>query len=311
MAANTGDTIASNWNGIEFQQYCMMLLQRRYSIHHPHTLQMVPDKNLGDLGMEAFSHTGNAYQCYAAEEPLSVQARLDKQQAKLTRDLGKLQNKSGEVGAMLGTIVLEKYVFIVPTHDSRQLIAHAHKKAADVIAWALPFISSDFAIIVETLDDYVVEQSQIHALPEPIVDIGPVDVAFSAAWAGENTSLVERVDRKLGVIVKSSKQRDLLTQALVDQYLSAGNALEHLKSTSPDAYQAVLRTKAAKENLLVLEYPTSSESSRADLAAVAGDLANELKSANPMLSDSIANHFAWSAVADWLMRCPLDFGGEE
>lgn len=289
----------------------MMLLQKRYSIHHPHTLQMVPDKNQGDLGMEAFSHTGNAYQCYAAEEPLSVQVRLEKQQSKLTRDLGKLQKKSLEVGAMLGTVVLDKYVFLVPTHDSRQLITHAQKKAADVIAWDLPFISAQFAIVVETLDDYVIEQSQIHALPEPMLEIGPVDLAFSSAWAGENISLVERVDRKLGVIVKSRKQRDAMTQALVDQYLSAGNALEHLKTTSPDAYQAVLRTKAAKENLLVLEYPTSPDSSRADLAAVAGDLARELKSANPLLSETAASHFAWSTVADWLMRCPLDFGADE
>ena len=59
------------WHGRDWEEYCISLLQKRYSAKNTHALQLVPARHQGDLGLEAFSHDGFGYQCYAAEEPLS------------------------------------------------------------------------------------------------------------------------------------------------------------------------------------------------------------------------------------------------
>jgi hypothetical protein len=141
----------------------MLLLQKRYTAHNPHALQLVPDRTHGDLGLEAFSHDGSAYQCYAAEEPTG--ACYEKQRDKLTRDLGKLQSNSAQLKVMLGTVKFRTYVFMVHRSDDRLLIDHASTKTAEVLGWALDFIDPSFSIVVETLDSHIAEQKLIHALP--------------------------------------------------------------------------------------------------------------------------------------------------
>ena len=87
------------WEGREWQDYCLMLLHKRYA---DHSLQEVPDRHLGDLGIEAFSLDGCAFQCYAALEPLSTQNLYEAQRDKLTGDLNKLEKNKVELKKILG-----------------------------------------------------------------------------------------------------------------------------------------------------------------------------------------------------------------
>jgi len=287
-----------------------MLLQKRYSVVNPHALQLVPDAHSGDLGLEAFSHDGHAYQCYAAQEPLSTKDRFKKQRDKLTRDLNKLKNKSSDVQALLGQVVIEKYVFLVHRHDSKNLITHANTKAKEVASWGLPFISQDFYIVVETLDNYAVEQQSLHVVPVPLIEASPVEEESAAAWAEENASLMDTASAKLERIISSVPTRELVLSSLLTQYLEGDNSLEKLKATSPDAYQAVLRSRSHKESLLILEHPPTESNVHTDLSKIADELAANLAT-DANLDRSIAEKLAWAAVADWLMRCPLDFGVTE
>lgn len=286
----------------------MLLLQQRYSVMQPHSLQQVPDAHQGDLGLEAFSHSGNAYQCYAAKEPLSIAACFEKQRDKLTRDLGKLKSKCTEIYAMLGTVQIHTYVFLVHRHDSRYLITHAQVKAAEVLAWDLPFIHPSFSIVIETLKDYALEQERVHSIPAPLVEVDPVQPQTKGAWVTENALLVETAESKLTAIIPSKIARAKTVDSLLGQYLEGENALEKLRTSSPDAYRTAIRTRSNKENLLVLEHPPTDASARADLVTVAHELRDELESANTLLGRAMAEKLAWAAVCDWLMRCPLDFG---
>jgi len=297
----------TSWQGLDFQKYCMMLLQKRYSVVSPHNLQIVPDAHQGDLGLEAFTHDGHAYQCYAAQEPLSVKDCYEKQRNKLTRDLNKLKKKSVDITALLGNVTLEKYVFMVHRHDSKSLITHANEKAAEVVSWGLPFISNGFSIVIETLDSYAAEQHTIHAVPSPLIEAVPLVDGERDAWTAENATLLDTAIKKLDRITSSAGTRDSVVDALLTQYLEGDNSLERLKSTSPDAYQAVLRSKSHKETLLVLEHPPSAIDTQATLSKIADELAEDLREvAN--LDKAMAQKLAWAAAADWLMRCPLDFG---
>lgn len=295
------------WNGREWQDYCILLLQKRYATTNPHNLQLVPDRHQGDLGIEAFSHDGAAFQCYAAEEPLTVEGCYEKQRDKLTADLGKLQTKQDAMGKMLGQVVLERYVYLVHRHDSRHLITHATVKAAEVIAWKLPFISSNFRVVVETDADYAIERESLHALPDQLLEPPQISEEDRATWAADHSDLRGTASTKIFKVQKSQGAVDGVVDALTQQYLKGENALEKLRAINPEVHRGIIATRAHREEILALEFPPGLNDSQAKLASIARDFESSLLRDYPVLSESMAKILAWSAVADWLMRCPLDF----
>lgn len=300
--------MAGNWQGREWQDYCLSLLKKRYAASSPHSLQVVPDAHIGDLGLEAFSYDGYAYQCYAAQEPLSLKERYEKQRDKLTTDLGKLRDKSADVHLLLGSVVIHRYVFLVHRHDSRFLISHAQMKSSDVLSWGLSFIAPKFCIVVETDDDYKSEREQLFAIPRPLIEPDPLAPDAVTEWVGENPGLRETAAAKLLRITASPGTVEEVIDALMNQFLLGENAMSHLKASVPDGYASVLQTKSQKESLLVLQHPPDQVGSSTQLTSIANELASELRSAYPLLDEGLSRTLAWSTVAEWLMRCPLNFG---
>lgn len=303
--------MAGVWVGRDWQEYCISLLQRRYATTNPHALQLVPDRHNGDLGLEAFSHDGHAYQCYAAQEPLTTKQCYEKQRDKLTTDLGKLQARSSDVGALLGNVVIRRYVYLVHRHDSRQLITHAQSKSSDVVGWRLPFISDEFCVVIETDDDYRNEREDILAVPQALVDPVTPTPNDIAEWIGGNASLRDTAVEKLSRIEPSANTIEVVVSALLNQYLQGENALEQLKQSVPEGFASVLKTKSHKEDLLVLQHPPTTANSTTRLSTIATELVDELRLAYPLLDKQLAETLAWSTVAEWLMRCPLDFGDSD
>jgi hypothetical protein len=60
------------WEGNDWQEHVLTLLRSHYD---PGQFQDVPDNHVGDFGIEGYSLDGCVYQCYAAQEPLSTNAR--------------------------------------------------------------------------------------------------------------------------------------------------------------------------------------------------------------------------------------------
>lgn len=297
------------WHGRDWEEYCISLLQKRYAAKNAHTLQLVPARHQGDLGLEAFSHDGYGYQCYAAEEPLSTADLYEKQRTKLTTDLTKLRDRSDEVSALLGPVILHRYVFLVHRHDSRHLISHGHTKAADVVSWNLPFIDDSFSIVIETADDYANERREIHAIPSPIIQQVDLSTDERDLWEASNQTLQQTALNKLARISSSKETQNLVLDALINQYLRGENALNKLRTIAPEVHRGILSARGHREALLVLDYPPDQNQSQAKLSDIARDLAASLIQDFPVIDAQTAETIAWSAVADWLMRCPLDFRG--
>lgn len=297
----------TDWTGAEWQAWCETLWRKRYASKSPHDLQMVPAKHQGDLGMEAFSHDGHLYQCYAVEEPISTAERYGKQRDKLSTDLFKLKTKKLDVKKVLGSVIVKKYIYMVPLHDSRHLVSHAQTKAAEVKGWKLPFISQSFAIVIETEDDYVTERDLVLAIPKPLIDPVPLNSSAIPNWKDSNSELKERALSKLaGVLDENARSR--VFDALLRKYLDGENALDRLRVASPEGYQSIQVSVSHKESVLVLDYSADPEGTQRTLKEIAGDLSEEFLSVCPILDKRTTETLAWASVADWLMRCPLSFG---
>lgn len=296
--------VVREWDGTAWQDFCIELLRIRYSNHN---LVEVPDRHNGDLGLEAFTHDGVAFQCYAAQEPLSIKDLYTRQRDKLTTDLGKLQMNQSKLVRLLNGVAVRRYVFLVHRHDSKELVMHAQMKASEVRGWNLPFIGNDFAITVETDDNYAQERDALTLVPTHLV-VPPVVRDHSITeWARENATLVGAARVKLSNIGIQGAALNAYLEELSKQFLLGENALTILRSKYPSSWSAVSTLKSDKENMLTLEYPPGSTTSGVDVRNIVKEVSAEILRDVPSISPKLAHTLAWSIVADWILRCPLDF----
>lgn len=296
-------TVVREWEGTAWQDFCIELLRIRYANHD---LVEVPDRHNGDLGLEAFTHDGVAFQCYAAQEPLSTNALYERQRDKLTKDLGKLKKNQLKLGQMFNQVEVHRYVFLVHRHDSKDLVIHAQTKATEVRTWGLPFIRADFAITVETDDHYAQERDRMSSIPPQLVQTAPVDDQVLSDWGSENPDLMQDGRRKLSNIGMQGGQLDTYLGQLSGMFLRGENGLAALRAKYPSAWSEVSRLKTDKESMLALAYPPGSMTTGMHVANVAKELAEEIVR-DGGVPPRLATEFAWSMVADWILRCPLDF----
>src|SRR4051794_37169387 len=106
----------ANWDGEGWQRHINLLLGLRFS---PWSYQPIPDRVDGDYGLEGFSSDGVAFQCYAAEEPLSVEMLTEKQRDKITRDINKLCDNHQLLAGILGGVRIHTWVLMVPRYDDK------------------------------------------------------------------------------------------------------------------------------------------------------------------------------------------------
>src|SRR3989344_4813672 len=122
--------VAHQWNPDDWDSFALSLLQTRHGALNVHK---IPANHLGDLGID-FYCTGEAviYQCYAAEEPLDIVTRADRQKKKITTDLKKLVDGRDDVSKLFMGIPVKKWILLAPLHDSKEVNLHCSKKTEDL-----------------------------------------------------------------------------------------------------------------------------------------------------------------------------------
>jgi len=115
-----------NWEGEEWESYIKRLLTRHYG---PGNYQDVPARHKGDFGIEGYSTTdGCAYQCYATQEPCTVNQRYESQRSKITTDINKFISNQKDLQKVFGTTLIHRWILMVPISESAKLMQHASKK---------------------------------------------------------------------------------------------------------------------------------------------------------------------------------------
>ncbi|SDP38134.1 hypothetical protein [Halobacillus aidingensis] len=113
------------WEGKEWQNHIEKLLKLHYPLGD---YVPIPDKDGGDKGIEGFSRDGRCFQCYAAEEPLTIEELYNKQRRKISNDIKKFKNNQKELSSFFGPTKITRWIFVVPRHETNKIVAHAEKK---------------------------------------------------------------------------------------------------------------------------------------------------------------------------------------
>jgi len=292
--------------GDDWQDWANQLLTLHYG---PTEYLRVPDKHKGDAGIEGFAlNKGHVYQAYGCEEPISVAERYEKQRNKMTTDTKKFIDNKEVLAKLFGTKKISRWVLFVPLCDSKDLIIHANKKTAEIKKANLPYVAEDFEVTICDETDFAVERKQLIAVETNAISI-TVDSADNQVedWAEENDKLIEVVDEKVSKLksLKTVDQRTEFRNKVIRWYIDGQDILDALKSNSPETYQAVINVKSRREKYLVASSLASTPADQ--FKAAIAELQESLREDAKQLSKGSSEDLAYEAVADWMIRCPLDF----
>lgn len=296
----------------EWQGYCHQLARLR---HGEHNYQEVPDHDRGDLGIESFSvdAKGCVYQFYVAEAA-DTAGRYEAQRRKITVDLKKLEKNGAELTKLLGDKRIKRWILVVPEYDSKRIVEHAATKTAEIRERGLSHIDNDdFRVLVQDDSAFAKERATLLAggvvtAPVAIQEILQEDVE---RWAVENASEVETLDEKLLRLIghhpDAADQQAKLRREFLDYHLFGENYAEQLRSLYPELYETFVKEKTGEEEDLTVRSLITASVPKEHLGSVREQYEQRLRDRVPGLDTSDVRRLSWSGVAEWMIRCPLDF----
>ncbi|HXD34605.1 MAG TPA: hypothetical protein VN643_26025 [Pyrinomonadaceae bacterium] len=297
----------SRLSGEEWQRWANKLLTCHYG---PTEYQTVPDNDKGDAGIEGFTITeGHCYQAFGCEEPIGTAARYKSQRKKMTTDVGKFINNRLILQRVFGLTKITRWVLFVPYADSKEIVVHASKKTEEVLAASLDYVANDFRVMVCQEEDFIIERDQLLSANAMTlsVSVEPSTEEAVNKWLVTNdrlaATLLEKIQRLPTIRDDLARQR--FHTRVLKWYLEGQAILDSLRQY-PETYEKVLRAKAHRENYLVMA-AVSGRSPQEILTTSIQQLQEALKLEVRELHSFSAESLAHEAVADWLLRCPLDF----
>lgn len=294
-------------SGDEWQEWADKLLQRYYG---PGKYQKVPDKDRGDAGIEGFSLDGTVYQAYGPEEPLSGRERCEKQCNKITRDIKKFVDNQSKLADILGDIKISRWVLFVPKYESKDLVSHARKKTEEVKKANLPYVAPDFRVCIEDEVAFSIERDELLkiGMGKFVISFTDADAQAVEGWIEGNSDLVDVIDDKASRLPKldMKEKKQSFRQEIIRHFLDGQNVLEGLRQY-PLFYEHIVHTKSNRERFLVVESMTTPYGNMEFLTQCLDRFQTEIEAQIKTLPPGMLNALKWEAVADWIIRCPLDF----
>jgi hypothetical protein len=270
----------------------------------------------GDFGIEGFTRSGKAFQCYCPNEHYSTKELYENHRDKITKDLKKLKTYEQQLKKILGTTKINKWYFVTPIYAKNDIVQHCTQKKEEVKSWNLSIIDNDnFEVIFEDIDflhpylNSAIENSKIK------IDISPsttIETEDKLKWKDSEISLIEKAQNKnTHRVNKSSPNFDANLDKLVDinveNYLEGNNILIKWKEDYPTDYENFLEITSAIESEIeercISNTKEPSELYEEFRSILKNELQNSFKNLAPQLISKLTN---W-ALADWIFRCPINF----
>ena len=298
-------TIRRQWDGTEWQSYSHKLAQLR---HGAANVQAIPDKVRGDCGIEFFVTDGCLYQCYAPEEVSDVAKAASGMMTKARRDLNKLKKYRVEIADILQSLKARRWILVCPFLDDKKVVAYVRALGEKLKTQGLAFIAPDFEALVHSQDDFTSEIEQLR-----LKSIGPslkVDTPTEAEvqTASGSVDLGAKLNEKLSRAFpnESVQKRESRAESYIKSLLHRDNTLNVLKLDHPILWERSIKCIEAEEQRLAAlggqatQPPAQLEES---MNRIEASLKQDLRD----LPTSIVTTMSQGTVADWLVRCPLDF----
>lgn len=302
---------SSRLEGKEWQRWATKLLQCHYS---KGDYQEVPDTDRGDAGIEGFTTNGRVYQMYGPEGDLTVAQRHTKIRDKMTEDVGKfIANKNGRLSRLLGSTKVKRWILLVPSFDSKDTVEHAARKTREILDASLFYVDpGDFKVILLAEDAFAKERAVLlaHAVEGIDIQVDSVGDADIDGWSGNesNEPKLEQLTRKTAKMptLTSADRRRKFEREVIRWWLEGQNVLDGLRDY-PEAWEAIRRAKSEQEKYLQGHCMVTDQAPYPLLLESLNQIEQAVRDQVHALAQGSRKAVAHEAIADWLLRCPLDF----
>lgn len=277
----------------------------------PANYRDVPDKHVGDFGIECYTLSGHVFQCYLPEQVSDVKKLVDSQRNKINKDIKKFTEINVlELRKLFGEIIISRWILATSANDSAALAQFCAQKSIEVRELGISYVSHDFEILVHTESEYPKEVGFLRKETYQLnFNFNSTTTEGAVCWIDENTEFLSKLDMKLPKIKHESDRILEIRTFIIQKYLDYQNLMDLLRLEWSDIYSTVFNCIQHRENSLIGRFILDSDN------ILPGDVIKEemLKLHDNILEDvksfkgTDLEKIKWGVIADWLIRCPLDF----
>ncbi|MBE0359399.1 MULTISPECIES: hypothetical protein [Pseudoalteromonas] len=277
----------------------------------PANYRDVPDKHIGDFGIECFSLSGHVFQCYLPEQTSDVKKLVEAQRKKINADIKKFTHTNvDELKKLFGQRVMDRWILATSANDSAALAQFCAQKSIEVRELGLSYVSDDFEILVHTEYDYPNEVSHLRKEAYQIAfDFNSASVGDAASWISDNIDFLAKLDLKLPKIEENQDRMLHIKGYIIQKYLDYQNLMDQLKLEWSDIYGSVSNCIQDREDSLIERFIIETDDIlpgqviKDEMLKLHNNIIEEVKS----FKGADLEKIKWGVIADWLIRCPLDF----
>ena len=298
------ETWYADYHGDSWEEMCNVLL----GLKHGPNYQPISDKG-GDMGLDGLVISeGIAYQAYGQEPENQNPTKGVKD--KITKDLKKLKENEKDIIQVIGDAKISRWVLLLNLQiPSNSIHAFAKTKQDEVKSWNLPFISDDLQVFIQPPSYFKTEYLEHKKKKDDRVEI---DIAPNYAPSMDG---LRQHNQFLAVLEKFKKiaSEDVAERLAYNQfkeYFENAEQLSEVSKREPDFYNEIedIRSDVEKDaemgSLLSGSYESMSQTQNTLEARLNSKIGSRL-------GNYTLTRVRKYIIADWFVRCPLDFKKKE
>lgn len=298
-------TVYGVFDGKSWEELCQKCFKQKYGEEGYQEIKASP----GDFGLEGFTRTGKAFQCYCPDEDYTMEELYKKQRIKITKDLNKLKKYEEDITKRLSNVIINTWYFVTPIINHNNILAHCSNKIIEVRSWNIPFLSKDFDIQVRDADFYATEITSIQIINGQKIAFDDIPPTLDLLQEGNEDTYQDNINRKNRKrIIDGNTDRVVRLNKLTFGNLIKGNKrLKTISQRSPDIYYSIQRIinqySNDVEHLSLTWYGEPEEL----INKIQDGLNKLLEKDLPMISSADRISIVTHMVSKWLAICTLDF----
>ncbi len=303
------------FDGDSWEDLIQRCLKDKYEEEH---YQRFPSKVHGDYGLEGIARkTGKVFQCYCPEEQYETKTLTSKQKIKINDDLKKLIKNEKELKKILGENKISEWHLITPEYKDKSMVAYCKGKEDEYRSLKLDILADDFTVLIKEYTDYIIELKRHLQLLNLKLDIS-VSEDIEIDWSKCDSTHIQNLRGKLRYLIdlqsatdeEKDKKTEKLVEAFVKYYQRGIRAIDKLESLYPEQYERFERIKMMQGENVEEKCLLNMQDREELFQQVQSELLGALKEG---LGDSFElsgiQQLSKRIVTEWLMLCPLNFGG--
>lgn len=277
----------------------------------PANYRDVPDNHVGDFGIECYTLAGHVFQCYLPEQTADLKKLVDAQRKKINSDIKKFTDTNVvELTKLFGKIKITRWILATSANESAVMAQFCAQKSIEVRDLGISYISDDFEILIHTESDYPKEVSSLRRENYQMsFEFNDTSLEGAAIWISQNSDFLSKLDMKLPKIKSDPAKLLEIRTFIIQKYLDYQNLMDLLRLEWASIYSVVFNCIQHRENSLIGRFllddgkTLPGEVIKDEMMKLHNNISEEVKS----FKGTDLEKIKWGVIADWLIRCPLDF----